>query len=92
MAVPSPNTDMGLQLLPLQVPGAPELLIILLILFVVFGLVGRWVYHDAKARGSEWAWQWGVGIALLFLMGLVPGLLGVLIYFTVRDEPVEPGR
>ncbi|WP_123623967.1 hypothetical protein [Halorubrum sp. CSM-61] len=76
-------------LLPLQVPGGPELLILLLILFVVFGLVGRWVYRDAKSRGSDWAWQWGVGIALLFLAGLVPGLLGILIYVTVRGDRVE---
>jgi 4-amino-4-deoxy-L-arabinose transferase-like glycosyltransferase len=80
-------------LTPLQfgVPGAAELLILLLILFLVFGLVGRWIYRDAKRRGSEWAWQWGVGIALLFLAGLVPGLLGVVIYLLVRpEEPVEP--
>ena len=70
-------------LLPLQVPGAPELVVILLVLVVAFGLIGRWVYRDAKSRGSEWAWQWGVGIAVLFLMGLVPGLLGILIYVTV---------
>ncbi|MCY4732916.1 hypothetical protein KY092_20515 [Natronomonas gomsonensis] len=74
---------------PLQVPGGPELLIVLLILFVAFGLVGRWVYRDAKSRGSDWAWQWGVGIALLFLAGLVPGLLGVLVYVLLRGERVE---
>lgn len=75
---------------PLQFgfPGGVELLVVLLILLLVFGLVGRWVYRDAKRRGSEWAWQWGVGIALLFLAGLVPGLLGVVIYLLVRpDEP-----
>ncbi|WP_049985340.1 hypothetical protein [Halobellus rufus] len=75
--------------LPLQVPGGPELLILFLVLLVVFGLVGRWVYRDAKSRGSDWAWQWGVGVALLFLAGLVPGLLGILIYVTVRGERVE---
>ena len=75
-------------LLPLQVPGAPELLIIFLVLVVAFGLIGRWVYRDAKSRGSEWAWQWGVGIAVLFLAGLVPGLLGILIYVTVRGDRV----
>jgi hypothetical protein len=75
-------------LLPLQVPGAPELVVILLVLVVAFGLIGRWVYRDAKSRGSEWAWQWGVGIAVLFLMGLVPGLLGILIYVTVRGDRV----
>lgn len=75
---------------PLQIPGGPELMIILLILFLVFGLIGGWVYRDAKSRGSDWAWQWGVGIALLFLLGLVPGLLGVLIYVSVRGERIDP--
>lgn len=77
---------------PLQfgIPGGPELLIIFLIFFVVFGLVGRWVYNDAKSCGSEWAWQWGVGIAFLFLAGLVPGLLGIIIYLLVRGDRVEP--
>ncbi|WP_050032555.1 hypothetical protein [Halorubrum halophilum] len=74
--------------LPLQVPAGPELLLILLILIVVFGLIGRWVYRDAKSRGSDWAWQWGVGIAFLFFLGLVPGLLGILIYVLVRGERV----
>ena len=77
-------------LLPLQIPGGPELLVVLVILFIVFGLVGRWVYRDAKSRGSDRAWQWGVGIAFLFLIGLVPGLLGMLIYFSARGERVEP--
>jgi len=75
-------------LLPLQVPGAPELLVVLLVLVVAFGLIGRWVYRDARSRGSQWAWQWGVGIGVLFLAGLVPGLLGLLIYLVVRGDRV----
>jgi len=71
-------------------PGGAELVIILVILFIVFGLVGRLVYRDAKSRGSDWAWQWGVGIAFPFLIGFVPGLLGILIYLSVRGERVEP--
>lgn len=71
---------------PLQVPGLPELLIVASILVVAFGLVGRWVYRDAKSRGSEWAWQWGVGVGVLLLFGLVPGLLGIVIYLLMRDE------
>lgn len=81
-------------LVPLQfgVPGGAELLIILLLLLLAFGLVGRWIYRDAKRRDSDWAWQWGVGIALLFLFGLIPGLLGVIIYLLVRpDMPAAAG-
>ena len=75
-------------MVPLQfgIPGGPELLITLLIFFVVFGLIGRWVYNDAKSRGSEWAWQWGVGIAFLFLVGLIPGMFGIIIYFLIRGD------
>ena len=86
----SPSPGSGVSLQPLQVPGGPELLILLVILVLAFALVGRWVYRDAKSRGSDWAWQWGVGIGLLFLFGLVPGLLGLLIYVTVRDDVEEP--
>lgn len=77
-------------LAPLQVglPGAPELLIVLIILLIPGALVGWWVYRDAKERGSGWAWQWGVVVALLFPAGLVPGLLGVIIYLLLRrDHP-----
>lgn len=65
------------------IPGGPEVLVVLLVLVVVFGLVGRWVYRDAKKQGSEWAWQWGVGVAVLFLVGFVPGLLGLVVYLLV---------
>lgn len=70
---------------PILIHSAAEFLL----LFIIFGLIGRWVYRDAKSRGSDWAWQWGVGIALLFLAGLVPGLLGILIYVSVRGERTE---
>ena len=75
-------------LVPLQMglPGGPELLIILLILLIPGALVGYWVYRDAKRRRSAWAWQWGVVVALLFPAGLVPGLLGVIIYLLVRRD------
>lgn len=77
-------------LAPLQfgVPGGPELLIILIIFLIPGVLVGRWIYRDARKRGNEWAWQWGVGIAFLFLAGLVPGLLGVIIYLLIREDEV----
>ena len=75
-------------LTPLQfgVPGGPELLIVLLILVIPGVLVGRWIYRDASKRGSDWAWQWAVGIVFLFVAGLVPGLLGVIIYLLVRGD------
>lgn len=79
-----------------SVPGRSERLLSLLLLIVIPALVGWWVYHDATARGSEWAWQWGVGIAVLFVLGLipgllfvyglVPGLLGLILYLLLRNE------
>ena len=77
-------------LLPLQIPGGPELLIIFLILFIVFGLIGRWVYRDAKSRGGDWAWQLGVGIPLLFSAGLVPACLEYSFTSRYEGERVEP--
>jgi hypothetical protein len=70
-------------MIPLQIPGlpgGPEILIILVVLLIAFGLIGRWVYRDAKKQGSAYAWQWGVGVGVLFIAGLVPGLLGLLLY------------
>lgn len=75
---------------PLQigVPGAAELFVLVIILLLVFGVVGRLIYRDARRRGSDWAWQWGVGVSLLFLAGIVPGLLAVIIYVLVRPDEV----
>ncbi|RJT07044.1 hypothetical protein D3261_03205 [Halococcus sp. IIIV-5B] len=75
-------------MLPLQIPGmpgGPEVFVLLAILIVICYLIGRWVYRDAKKHGSGWAWQWGVAIGILFFVGLVPGIVGVVVYwFVVR--------
>lgn len=73
---------------PLQVPGAPELLIILFVFVLGLAvLVGAsyWVYSDAKRRGDDKAVLWGLLTALGFFIGLVPGLLVVFVYFVVRE-------
>ena len=76
-------------LLPLlQLPGLPELLIVLLIFVVGLAiLVGAsyWVYSDAKRRGDDKAVIWGVLTALGFFVGLLPGLFVVVIYLLVRE-------
>lgn len=77
--------------LQIGLPGGPELVILVLIFALLAVVVGRWVYRDARARGSDWAWQWAVGIIFLFFLGLVPGVLGVLVYVLVRGERVEDG-
>lgn len=74
--------------IPLQVPGAPELLIILLIFVISLAIaVGAayWVYNDAKNRGDDRAVIWGLLTALGFFIGLFPGLLVIIVYFLVRE-------
>ena len=71
-------------MIPLQFPGllgGPEVLVGLVVLAVVYAFVGRWVYRDAKKQGSKWAWQWGVGTAVLLFFGFVPGVIALLAYF-----------
>lgn len=72
----------------LQLPllGEPVVIAIIVLWLIIAGLVGRWVYRDAKHRGSDLAWQWGVGIAVLFAAGLVPCLLGLILYVLLRDD------
>ncbi len=67
-------------------PGAAELGILLVLLTIVGIVVGRWIYRDAKQRESPWAWQWGAGTAMLFVLGLMPGLFAVLAYFILRPH------
>ena len=72
----------------LQMPGAPELLIVLLVFVVGLAiLVGAsyFVYSDAKKRGNDNAVIWGLGTAFGFFLGLFPGILVVVIYFVTRD-------
>lgn len=72
--------------LQLGMPGAVELLILLVVFAVIGVLVARWIYHDAKSRDSPWAWQWAVGIVFLFIIGILPGIIGLLVYRWVRGE------
>ncbi|MBX0294296.1 hypothetical protein [Haloarcula nitratireducens] len=73
----------------LQMPGAPELLIILFIFVIgLVILVGAtyWVYNDAQSRGNDNAALWAVLTALGFFIGLVPGFLVIVIYLVVGRE------
>lgn len=63
---------------------------ILLVIPLISLFVARWVYRDATARGSEWAWQWAVLTALTLLAP--PVGFGVLaLYFLLRGDrdPVD---
>jgi hypothetical protein len=76
---------------PLQVPGGPELLIVLLFLglLVVSAVVAAgasyWVYRDATRRGRDDATLWAVGTLLGFLVAGVGGVAVLVVYLLVRD-------
>ena len=60
--------------------GFPEMILLTVLTVLLAILAGKWVYDDASARGSDWAWQWGVGVGSLFLLGILPGVLAVTTY------------
>jgi threonine/homoserine/homoserine lactone efflux protein len=73
---------MSLPALQFGVPGAVELVVLLLlslVTFVVPLVVSFLIYRDAKRRGSRHALAWGVGA---FFGSIVVWLL----YVVVRDE------
>lgn len=61
-------------------------LIIVPIILILLGLLGRWIYRDAKSRDSEWAWHRAFGIPVLFVLGAVPGLLALIVYLLMRED------
>jgi len=71
----------------LQIPGAVEL-VVLLVVFVL-GLVALGaaylVYSDAKGRGNDSAGLWAVLTTIGFFVGLIPGVAVVVIYLLVRE-------
>jgi hypothetical protein len=79
--------------LPLQIPGAPELLVVLL----VFGLIAvlsvavaagatYWVYRDATRRGRDDAAPWAVGTLGGFLFAGVGGVAVLVVYLLVCGD------
>lgn len=72
---------------PLQfgAPGGPEI-VLLLFYFVIPVAAGYWTYRNAKKRGSKYAANWGISMALFALLGFFPVFVGLGLYFAVRDE------
>lgn len=66
------------------VPGAPELLVLLLIFVIPFGMA-YWVYADAKDRGNEYAASWAATVFFTSLFYLVPGVIVIGLYQVVRE-------
>ncbi|WP_281196121.1 hypothetical protein [Halorubrum sp. F4] len=86
MSVPPSTLQVSTyEILPGVVVARDELWL-LFALAVLWATVGRWLYRDAKARGSEWAWQWGFGTPLTVVAGIDVMLLVVVIYLLLRDS------
>jgi hypothetical protein len=58
--------------------------LVIFIIFLVILYIARWVYRDATARGSDWAWQWAFVTAIAFFAGIVPGVVVFVIYYYLR--------
>lgn len=75
-------------IVPLQVPGLPELLILLFIFVVGLAITlgaAYWVYTDAKKRGNDSAGLWAAVTAIGFFVGLLPGVIVVVVYLVTRE-------
>ena len=70
-------------LVPVELSSTGGVLV-LLGLAILYATVGRWIYADARDRGSEWAWQWGFGTPLTVVLGLDVFLLVIVIYLLLR--------
>jgi uncharacterized membrane protein len=81
---------MALTPLQIGVPGAPELLVVALLFVIPFGLA-YWTYRDATARGDENAASWAVSMFLFTLLGLLPALVALGLWTTVRGEKTAEG-
>ncbi|SEH56923.1 hypothetical protein SAMN05192561_10817 [Halopenitus malekzadehii] len=64
--------------------------LVLLGLAALYATVGRWIYVDARERGSEWAWQWGFGTPLTVFLGIDVFLLVIVIYLLLRASADRP--
>lgn len=48
-------------------------------------IAGYLVFQDIRRYGGSNGFVWGFGITLLFLVGVVPGVIGLFIYIMTRD-------
>ncbi len=70
------------------IPGGPELSIILLVLLLPIG-VGLWVGYDAKNHHMKYPPVWGLGVAVGFMVYVVPGIIAFIIYIYYREKEVR---
>jgi len=74
---------------PLQIEAFFAILCVAWIgLFVLFIVVGIWVYRDAESRGMDGT-LWALGVVIGGLLGLIIGIVVLIVYLVVRsDHPV----
>jgi len=79
--------------IPLQLPGGPELLILVLIglFFLVVSVAvaagaAYWVHRDATRRGRDDATLWAVGTLAGFLFAGLGGIAVLIVYLLVRED------
>lgn len=74
-------------IVPLQIPGLAELLIIFFIFalsVVVAAGAAYWVYRDATRRGRDAAGIWAAITAVGFFVGFIPGIAVIVVYLLTR--------
>lgn len=75
-------------MLPLQIPGGLELIVIFFIFILLLAIpvaLAYWVYTDATARGNDNAALWAVAVAGLTALTFVGGIAALVVYLLQRD-------
>jgi len=75
---------------PLQfgLPGAPELLIVVLIMVLLVALpfvLAYWTYTDAERRGEDNAALWALAVGGLTVTTFVGGFVAMAVYVWQRE-------
>ncbi len=75
---------------PLQfdVPGAPELVIVVLIMFLLVALpfaLAYWTYTDAERRGEDNAALWALAVGGLTVTTFLGGFVALAVYVWQRE-------
>jgi hypothetical protein len=65
--------------------GTLAVLLAALSVLVGLGLVGYWVLVELGEDGPK-PLTWAVGLGVLFLAGVVPGLVGFVLWYTTAEE------
>lgn len=57
------------------------------LVLLFFSLLGAfWLYWYIQRQGEPIDWYWIIGIAILFLFGIIPGLVGIYLFIRTRKK------